>query len=576
MPVPFARCDKVKAMTETANRLRMLIVEDSEDDALLLLRELRKGGIDPYSELVDSEERLCLALCENKWDILITDHNMPGFSSFRVLELAREYCADLPVIIVSGTIGEGVAVTAMKAGAQDYIMKDNLSRLIPAIDREVREGSIRRAKRVAETTLEYMAYHDSLTDLVNRREFERRLMRALEDTHNSDGDHVLLYLDLDQFKIINDTCGHIAGDHLLKQIAALLSEHIRSDDTLARLGGDEFGILLHGCDGFYARKIAEKLCQEVSEFRFVWQNKPFSVSLSIGMVLIDKHYDNASELLSHADLACYSAKDRGRNNVQLYQSNDVDMQQRQNDMHWTSRIQQALQSDSFCLWKQDMVALQPNDTDGYRTEFLVRLKEGDDVILPGAFIPAAERFSLMTKIDRKVIELAFSYLDQTGLGREETGTFFINLSGSSFNEPELFLYICELADTHRLNPERVCFEITETSAIANLNVTQQFINTAKKRGFKFALDDFGAGMSSFSYLKALPVDYLKVDGGFVRNLLSDPIDLGIVDACNRIGHAAGLKTVAEFVENDEVKKRLVELGLDCAQGYGISKPCPLD
>lgn len=576
MPALFAHCDKVKAMTETASRLRMLIVEDSEDDALLLLRELRKGGIEPYSELVDSEERLCLALRESKWDILITDHNMPGFSSFRVLELVREYSADLPVIIVSGTIGEGVAVTAMKSGAQDYIMKDNLSRLIPAIDREVREGSIRRAKRVAETTLEYMAYHDSLTDLVNRREFERRLMRALEDTHNGDGDHVLLYLDLDQFKIINDTCGHIAGDHLLKQIATLLSEQIRSDDTLARLGGDEFGILLHGCDGYYARRVAEKLCQEASEFRFVWQNKPFSVSLSIGMVLIEKHYDNASELLSHADLACYAAKDRGRNNVQLYQSNDADMQQRQNDMHWTSRIQQALQSDSFCLWKQDMVALQPNDTDGYRTEFLVRLKEGDDVILPGAFIPAAERFSLMTKIDRKVIELAFRYLDQTGLGREETGTFFINLSGSSFNEPELFLYICELADTHRLKPERVCFEITETSAIANLNVTQQFINTAKKRGFKFALDDFGAGMSSFSYLKALPVDYLKVDGGFVRNLLTDPIDLGIVDACNRIGHAAGLKTVAEFVENDEVKKRLVELGLDCAQGYGISKPCPLD
>jgi diguanylate cyclase (GGDEF)-like protein len=576
MPALFAHCDKVKAMTETASRLRMLIVEDSEDDALLLLRELRKGGIEPYSELVDSEERLCLALRESKWDILITDHNMPGFSSFRVLELVREYSADLPVIIVSGTIGEGVAVTAMKSGAQDYIMKDNLSRLIPAIDREVREGSIRRAKRVAETTLEYMAYHDSLTDLVNRREFERRLMRALEDTHNGDGDHVLLYLDLDQFKIINDTCGHIAGDHLLKQIATLLSEQIRSDDTLARLGGDEFGILLHGCDGYYARRVAEKLCQEASEFRFVWQNKPFSVSLSIGMVLIEKHYDNASELLSHADLACYAAKDRGRNNVQLYQSNDADMQQRQNDMHWTSRIQQALQSDSFCLWKQDMVALQPNDTDGYRTEFLVRLKEGDDVILPGAFIPAAERFSLMTKIDRKVIELAFRYLDQTGLGREETGTFFINLSGSSFNESELFLYICELADTHRLKPERVCFEITETSAIANLNVTQQFINTAKKRGFKFALDDFGAGMSSFSYLKALPVDYLKVDGGFVRNLLTDPIDLGIVDACNRIGHAAGLKTVAEFVENDEVKKRLVELGLDCAQGYGISKPCPLD
>ncbi|EON92534.1 signal transduction protein [Marinobacter lipolyticus SM19] len=563
-------------MNDTASPLRMLIVEDSEDDALLLLRELRKGGITPYHELVDSEERLSNALSQDKWDIVITDHNMPGFSSFRVLELAGKYCADLPVIIVSGTIGEGVAVKAMKAGAQDYIMKDNLSRLIPAIDREVREGYVRRAKRLAETTLEHMAYHDSLTDLVNRREFERRVVQSLEDTHANDNSrHVLLYLDLDQFKIINDTCGHIAGDHLLKQIAALLSHHIRSDDTLARLGGDEFGILLRGCNEVDAQNVADKLCDEVSDYRFVWQNKPFSISLSIGMVLVNRDYRSAGELLSHADLACYAAKDRGRNNVQLYKSNDVEMLQRQSDMRWTSRIQQALQSGSFCLWQQDMEGLQPNSVDGYQTEFLVRLKEGGNIIPPGAFIPAAERFGLMTRVDRKVIELAFQYLDRTGLGRKDAGTFFINLSGSSFNEPELFLFIRQMAERHKLNPERICFEITETSAIANLNATQRFIQNAKQSGFKFALDDFGAGMSSFSYLKALPVDYLKVDGGFVRNLLDDSIDLGIVDACNRIAHAAGLKTVAEFVENDAIKTRLVELGLDYAQGFGISKPKPL-
>lgn len=553
----------------------MLIVEDSEDDALLLLREMRKGGIAPYHELVDSEDHLTQALRSGKWDIVITDHNMPGFSSFRVLELTKKYCSDLPVIIVSGTIGEGVAVRAMKAGAQDYIMKDNLSRLIPAIDREVREGSMRQAKRAAETTLEHMAYYDSLTDLVNRREFERRLVQALDDTHKSGQPHVLLYLDLDQFKIVNDTCGHVAGDHLLKQIGLLLSHQIRSDDTLARLGGDEFGVLLRGCDAFHAQKVAEKLCSEVSDYRFVWHNKPFSVSLSIGMVLFDNHYSSAGELLSHADLACYAAKDRGRNNVQLYEKSDVDMQRRQSDMNWTSRIQQALQNDSFCLWQQEMAALQPDTVDGYQTEFLLRLREGDDTIPPGAFIPAAERFNLMVKIDRKVIELAFQYLDRTGLGRKKTGTFFINLSGSSFNEPELFLYISQLAERYELKPERICFEITETSAIANLNVTQRFINSARQRGFKFALDDFGAGMSSFSYLKALPVDYLKIDGGFVRNLLDDPIDLAIVDACNRIGHSTGLKTVAEFVENDDIKSRLVQLGLDYAQGYGISMPRPL-
>lgn len=572
----FASFNKVTSVIESDGRLRVLLVEDSEDDAFLLLRELKKGGIEPYYQLVSSEESMENALRRGVWDIVITDHNMPGFTSFRVLELTRKYCSDLPVIIVSGIIGESVAVSAMKAGAQDYIMKDNLSRLIPAVSREVREGSVRKAKRLAESTLEHMAYHDSLTDLVNRREFERRLAHALQDAHETGRYHVLLYLDLDQFKIINDTCGHIAGDELLKQMASLLSRHIRSDDTLARLGGDEFGVLLRGCDGFHARKVAEMLCEEVREYRFVWHNKPFSVSLSVGMVVISHAYNSTSELLSHADLACYTAKDRGRNNVQLYQANDADMQRRQSDMQWTSRLQHALQTDSFFLCHQEMIALQARNYDGFRTEFLVRLQQGNDIVPPGAFIPAAERFGLMPRIDRKVIEMAFHYLDRTGLGREPTGTFFINLSGSSFSDDELFSYIKNLVDRYKILPKRICFEITETSAIANLNETIGFIEQSRQDGFEFALDDFGSGMSSFSYLKALPVDYLKVDGSFVRNLLDDPIDLGIVDACNRIGHAAGLRTIAEFVENDAIKKRLTELGLDYAQGFGIAKPKPLN
>lgn len=559
-------------MIETPDRLKILLVDDSEDDAFLLLRELKKGGADPEYVLVDSEDTMVTALREGNWDIVITDHNMPGFSSFQALELTKRYSADLPVIIVSGTIGEGVAVSAMKAGAQDYIMKDNLSRLLPAIDREVRESSVRKAKRQAESTLEHMAFHDSLTDLANRREFERRLAQALQDARETGRNHVLLYLDLDQFKVINDTCGHIAGDELLKQLSSLLKNHIRTDDTLARLGGDEFGVLLRGCDALHASRVAESLCEEVREYRFVWQNKPFSVSLSVGMVVISSEYNTTSELLSHADLACYAAKDRGRNNVQVYQSNDKEMQQRQTDMQWTSRLQQALQSGSFLLCHQEMVALQRRNLDGFRTEFLVRLKQGKEIIPPGAFIPAAERFSLMPKIDRHVIELAFNYLDRTGLGRESSGTYFINLSGSSLSDGELFTYIRRMVDRYNIRPERICFEITETSAIAHLNLTLGFIEQSREEGFKFALDDFGSGMSSFSYLKTLPVDYLKVDGSFVRNMLEDPIDMGIVDACNRIGHAAGLKTIAEFVETEDVKKKLAEIGLDYAQGYGIARP----
>ncbi len=558
------------------SRLRVLLIEDSEDDTFLLLRALKKGGIEPYYKVVDSESAMETALMEETWDLVITDHSLPGFTSFRVLELSHQYAPDLPVIIVSGLIGEDVAVSAMKAGAQDYIMKDNLNRLIPAIQREMREVSVRLAKKRAESTLEHMAYHDSLTDLVNRREFERQLIQSLHDSRKSARDCVLLYLDLDQFKIINDTCGHMAGDELLKQLSKVLGQRLRTSDTLARLGGDEFGVLLRNCDAVDARKVAENLCKEVREFRFVWEEKPFAVSLSVGMVIMGSHYKTASELLSHADLACYAAKDRGRDNVQVYESSDLNMQQRQRDMHWTSRLQGALQTDDFFLFHQEMVPLQEASADGFRTEFLVRLRDGDDTVPPGAFIPAAERFGLMPRIDRRVIDLAFAYLDRTGLGREPTGTFFINLSGGSLSDGELFHFIHSKVQEYSILPARICFEITETSAIAHLNDTIGFIERARKEGFEFALDDFGTGMSSFTYLKALPIDYLKVDGGFIQNLLADPIDMGIVDACNRIGHAAGLKTIAEFVENDDVKDCLTKLGFDYAQGYGIAMPVPLN
>ncbi len=563
-------------MSDMNGRLRVLLIEDSEDDTFLLLRALKKGGIEPYYRVVDSESAMEAALMEETWDMVITDHSLPGFTSFRVLELSRQYAPELPVIIVSGLIGEDVAVSAMKAGAQDYIMKDNLSRLIPAINREMREVSIRLAKKRAESTLEHMAYHDSLTDLVNRREFERQLVQSLHDSRKSARECVLLYLDLDQFKIINDTCGHMAGDELLKQLSKVLGQRLRTSDTLARLGGDEFGVLLRNCDVVDARKVAENLCKEVREYRFVWEDKPFAVSLSVGMVIMGSNYKTASELLSHADLACYAAKDRGRDNVQVYETSDLNMQQRQRDMHWTSRLQSALQTNDFFLYHQEMIPLQEASADGFRTEFLVRLRDGDDTVPPGAFIPAAERFGLMPRIDRRVIELAFAYLDRTGLGRESTGTFFINLSGSSLSDGELFHFINSKVQEYSILPTRICFEITETSAIAHLNDTIGFIERARHEGFEFALDDFGTGMSSFTYLKALPIDYLKVDGGFIQNLLDDPIDMGIVDACNRIGHAAGLKTIAEFVESDEVKDCLIKLGFDYAQGYGIKMPVPLN
>lgn len=290
---------------------RLLLVDDSEDDALLLLRELARGGLRPLHHLVSDEKSLQRALERDEWDLVITDHNMPGFSSERTIAMTRERFPELPVIIVSGTIGEDVAVNAMKAGAQDYIMKDNLSRLIPAINRELKESHVRKAKIKAESTLAHMAFHDSLTDLLNRREFERRLSDLVENSRSVGSTHAVLYLDLDQFKIVNDTCGHIAGDELLKQISVILTRLVRPSDTLARLGGDEFGVLITDCDENLARKVAQSLCEAVRDYRFIWQNRPFSLSLSVGLVMVGAETANTTEILKQADLACYAAKDRG-------------------------------------------------------------------------------------------------------------------------------------------------------------------------------------------------------------------------------------------------------------------------
>lgn len=562
---------------QTSQPLRILVVEDSQDDAMLLIRSLRKGGMDPKYRVVDSEATIQEALCKDPWDLIITDHILPGFTSFSVIQLARQVCPDLPVIIVSGLIGEEEAVRAMKGGAQDYIMKGNTARLIPAIQRELEDAKVRREKRTAETALQHLAYHDSLTGLVNRREFERRLSLTIDETHSTGEEHILLFLDLDQFKVVNDTCGHFAGDELLKQLSAHMKRFVRTDDTFARVGGDEFGILLRGCDLLHARDIAEKLCEEVREFRFIWQEKMFSVSLSIGMAEITSKTRSSGEVLSQADLACYAAKDRGRDNVQLFQVSDQDMRRRQSDMDWFGRLQEALRSDvnHFVLYYQQMLGLAGKNGGSFHIEFLLRLEYDGSLIPPGAFIPGAERFGLMPRIDRRVIDLAFDAVRASGFSQDKGNTYFINLSGSSLSDEGLYRFIRDKAGEYDILPSSICFEITETSAISNLNETIGFIEKLRADGFKFALDDFGSGMSSFSYLKALPIDYLKIDGGFVRNMLEDPVDYGIVDACNRIAHAAGLATIAEFVENDDIRDALAELGVDYAQGYGIRKPMPL-
>ncbi len=556
----------------TLKSLKVLLIEDSEDDAFLLLRQIKKGGFEPSCRRVETADDVKLALNAQRWDICITDHNLPSFDSTQALEIIKNSGFDIPTVIVSGSIGEEVAVEAMKAGANDYIMKDNLTRLVPAIERELRDAEARRARRSAEAEIHYMAYHDALTGLNNRNEFDIRLRQALQNAQHNKQQHTMLYLDLDQFKIINDTCGHVAGDELLKQLSAHLRAQVREGDTLARLGGDEFGVLLENCRLDRAREVANKLLQTVTSFVFSWQSRTFAIGVSIGMVIIDENSLNVESIMSAADMACYAAKDQGRNRIRLYLEDDIDIKRRRGEMQWVSRIKTAIANDQFLLFKQAIVSLGDEESAGCRYEFLLRLKNEGDIVLPSAFLPAAERFDLMPSIDRWVIENAFSYLKD--VGETADGPYFINLSGASLADDSLFEFIREQLDTYQINSSLICFEVTETVAIANLDVTARFIDRCRAEDFLFALDDFGSGFCSFSYLKAIPVDYLKVDGGFVKNMLNDKIDCSIVESVNNIGHVAGLKTIAEFVESQEVMDKLKTIGVDFAQGFNIDRPHP--
>ena len=558
-----------------ANLLRVLIVEDSEDDALLLVRQLRKGGFEIDFERVDDEGGLLSALEQKSWDIVITDHNMPQFSSDHSIKSIKNSGKDIPVIIVSGSIGEEVAVDAMKSGAHDYIMKDNLRRLVPAIERELREADNRRAHREAQHKIHYMAHHDALTGVINRYGFEERLNELLS-LSEPEIQHGFLYIDLDQFKIVNDTCGHVAGDELLRQLAQLFKHHIRGNDTLARLGGDEFGILLENCSLDKAQQIADNLIAAVNQFQFSWSGKPFAIGASIGLVMIDQLYHRLSDVMSAADVACYTAKDQGRNRLYVYHPNDESLLNRQNEMQWASRLHQAIEENRFRLYSQKILPLTGDAEAPAMFEILLRLIDEDgSLVMPGTFIPAAERYNLMTQIDHWVIDKTLHYL-ATQLKLDKDILVCINLSGTSLSDNGLSDYIRAKIDQYQVPAKRLCFEITETSAISNLTTALEFIYEMRNLGCRLALDDFGTGMSSFSYLRTLPVDFIKIDGEFVKTMAEDKMNLAIVNAINNIGHEAGLKTIGEYAESEQIIDGLKQLGVDYAQGFGIQRPQPVE
>ncbi len=425
----------------------------------------------------------------------------------------------------------------------------------------------------------WQAAHDALTGLINRREFEKEVAHALSSAKSERQHHALLYLDLDRFKVVNDTCGHAAGDVLLQTLSHMLQDRMRDSDILARLGGDELGVLLKHCPLPRALLLAEGIRQTIQDFRFSWGGHTFSLGVSVGLVEISPDSSSTSELLMAADQACYLAKEAGRNRIRVYHETDALLAQRRSEVQWVTRLNDAFTHDRFRLFGQPIIPLGSGS--GHHEEVLIRIASQDEtLILPGAFIPAAERYDLMASLDRWVITHVCRHIEKENSGARDGNAsgfdripamYSINLSGMSLNDDGMFDHIVHQFSEHGVEPRQICFEITETAIIANLPKAQDFMARCRQLGCLFSLDDFGSGLSSFAYLRSLPVDFLKIDGVFVRDIANNRIHRAMVKAINEVGHEMGIRTVAEYVEDDLTLDVIRQLGVDYAQGYAVGR-----
>ena len=539
----------------------------------------------------DTEERIDYAnpVAERLLQRMLAD--LRGQLLAEVCTLIDERSMQPMPTLVPRALGEGVYcpfsgrdVALIRADGSSIAIEDSAAPIRSSDGRIVGGAMVFRdvtATRRMAQRITWAATHDALTGLPNRREFEARIDAALLASKATGRQHVVAYMDMDRFKVVNDSCGHAAGDALLKQLAELLKSKLRESDTLARLGGDEFGVLLEGCSLERARLIAADLLAAVRDYRFVWDGRAFGVGISIGLAAAaDAEIHNRTELLSAADTACFAAKEQGRNRVCVFQSSDAEMLQRRADIGWATRLSLALERGQFLLYYQPYLALDGKAHQARRhIEVLLRLREDDgSIVLPTSFLPAAERYNIMPAIDRWVIRTVFArYRELAGMlgSAEQPLVVAINVSATTVNAEGTLDFIREQARIHELPPGAVCFELTETATINNIRSATQFMREVKAMGFAFGLDDFGVGTSSLAYLKSLPVDYLKIDGSFVANMVSDPVDHAMAETINRVGHIMGLQTVGEYAESDEVVAALGAIGVDYAQGFGVQRPQPL-
>jgi diguanylate cyclase (GGDEF)-like protein len=423
--------------------------------------------------------------------------------------------------------------------------------------------------------LSYQATHDALTGLVNRRDFERRLQEAIEGGQRGDGQHVLCYLDLDRFKIVNDTSGHLAGDSMLREVAKLLRDAVRDSDTVARLGGDEFGMLLVGCPLEKARQIADDVCRAVNEYRFAWRDRIFNIGISVGLVEISRESGTLEELLAAADTACYVAKKQGTGGVVVYSARDEALARHTGEIQWLQRLQGALKENRFHLYHQVIVPA-PGVSGGPAMEVLVRLRdEAGHELPPAEFIRAAERYRLMGLVDRWVVQTTLAALGRGAIPVPADRSVAINISGQTLSDVQFLEFVVDCLDSTGVTPAQVCFEIAESAVMANLDHARRFIGVLHGMGCQFALDDFGSGVGSFSNLKNLPLDYLKIDGSFMRNLARDPVNQTMVTAMIKLARTLNFKVIAEQVEDSAALDAARRIGVDYLQGYAIGRPQPL-
>lgn len=549
------------------NTLRALIVEDAENDALLLVRQLRQGGFDSDYVRVETAEDMRTQLEQGVWDIVFSDFTMPHFSAFAALELLHASGHDLPFIIVSGTIGEDRAVAAMKAGAHDYILKDSPKRLLPAVERELREAEVRRERRRAEEHVQQLAYSDPLTGLPNRVRFRELVQQAVIEGQAGSRPVALLLMDLDRFKDVNDTLGHDRGDGLLQQVGTRLRNVLAEPDVVARLGGDEFGVLLPRLESSDDVRHSIKILQDALQLPFSIDGIPIAVEMSIGVALMPEHADNADTLLQRADVAMYQAKQMASGYAVYTAKYDRHNPERLGLM---AELRDAIEHDQLRLHFQPKVELKTNRI--VATEALVRWQHPRlGLLAPDKFIAAAEHTGLITPLTRWVLIDALSHC-RAAMREGIPLRVSVNLSARSLHDPNLPETIEDVLKITDTEAYQLTLEITESAIVLDPKRAAQVLARLSGMGVRLSIDDFGTGYTSLASIKHLPVNEIKIDQSFIFSMLADPKDAMIVRSVIELGHNLGLVVVAEGVETQEALDSLTDLGCDEAQGYFISRP----